>query len=120
MDSFDFSRASRKDVKKLARTMINSITIMLFGYVTAGFAIFCGLFLCALRKVENIASSHFECVQILRPTSSLYNAQPRFNQDFERLPNTDMLDENQYPQVHSPHINGIPQRIVIPRGVVIN
>jgi hypothetical protein len=67
LDSFDFSRASRSDMKRLVRTLINTLTLMLFVYLTAFFAIFCGLFLLALRKAENLASAHHDCLSYMRP-----------------------------------------------------
>jgi hypothetical protein len=67
LDSFDFSRASRSDMKRLVRTLFNTLTLMLFVYLTAFFAIFCGLFLLALRKAENLASAHHDCLSYMRP-----------------------------------------------------
>ena len=63
-------------MKRLVRTLINSLTLMLFVYLTAFFAIFCGLFLLALRKVENLSSAHYDCLSFMRPphvTNPVYN-----------------------------------------------
>jgi len=86
--------------------MINSLTIILLIYVTAGFALFFGLFYCALKCTENAAATHYECLQIMRP---LYVYQARAaHQDFERIP------------VNDHDINGIPQRIIVPRVNALN
>jgi len=70
LESFDFSTATRTETKNLVQTVINTVTIMLFGYVTFGFAIFFGLFLCFLRKVENVSSHHYDCLQAVRPNNA--------------------------------------------------
>ena len=76
LESFDFSRASRSEMKRLVRTLINSFTLMIFVYLTAFLAIFCGLFLLALRKVENLASAHYDCLSFMRPHANpVYNPQ---------------------------------------------
>ena len=111
IDSYDFSHATRDEAKRLARTLINSVTIIFIGYITAGFAIFFGLFLCGMREVENAASNHYDCLQNLRPIMNLQMNLPRNQDGFQRILNTNDQDEE---------INRIPQRIVIPRGNIIN